>query len=152
MFVSSLDTAYFVCIHVTHDCICVRFSPYFPYVACRWGMDMNDITSLRVTRDTMSRLSRLGSKDDSFEIIIQRLINFYLTGFFARARWVFVLSLICLFRTTFFPAAIFPILQISFLVSRVANLIWGLRLLALNTIVIIFKGDYKPIDKGSGRV
>ena len=38
---------------------------------------MNGITSLRVTRETRNRLSEIGSKDETFDEIIQRLIDFY---------------------------------------------------------------------------
>ncbi|MFH0848036.1 MAG: hypothetical protein V1857_00855 [archaeon] len=38
---------------------------------------MNGITSLRVTRETRNRLSEIGSKDETFDEIIQRLIEFY---------------------------------------------------------------------------
>jgi len=38
---------------------------------------MSEVTSLRVTRRTRDRLAELGSKDESFEKIIQRLLNFY---------------------------------------------------------------------------
>jgi hypothetical protein len=34
-------------------------------------------TSLRVSRETRDRLSVIGSKDDTFDKIIQRLIDFY---------------------------------------------------------------------------
>jgi len=38
---------------------------------------MNKITSLRVTRETRNRLAEMGSKDETFDQIIQRLIEFY---------------------------------------------------------------------------
>lgn len=38
---------------------------------------MAEVTSLRVSRDTRNRLSGIGSKDDTFDKIIQRLIDFY---------------------------------------------------------------------------
>ena len=38
---------------------------------------MNEITSLRVSRETRNRLAEIGSKDESFDQIIQRLISFY---------------------------------------------------------------------------
>jgi len=38
---------------------------------------MNEITSLRVRRDTRNRLAEIGSKDETFDQIIQRLIVFY---------------------------------------------------------------------------
>jgi hypothetical protein len=38
---------------------------------------VNNVTSLRVTRETRNRLADLGSKDETFDEIIQRLIDFY---------------------------------------------------------------------------
>jgi len=38
---------------------------------------VQDVTSLRVSRETRNRLSMIGSKDDTFDKIIQRLIDFY---------------------------------------------------------------------------
>ena len=38
---------------------------------------MGEVTSLRVSRETRNRLSGIGSKDDTFDKIIQRLIDFY---------------------------------------------------------------------------
>lgn len=38
---------------------------------------MEEVTSLRVSRETRNRLSGIGSKDDTFDKIIQRLIDFY---------------------------------------------------------------------------
>ena len=38
---------------------------------------MNNVTSLRVTRETRNRLADLGSKDETFDEIIQRLIDFH---------------------------------------------------------------------------
>jgi len=38
---------------------------------------MEEATSLRVSRETRNRLSDIGSKDDTFDKIIQRLIDFY---------------------------------------------------------------------------
>jgi len=38
---------------------------------------MNKITSLRVTRETRNRLAEVGTKDETFDEIIQRLIEFY---------------------------------------------------------------------------
>lgn len=38
---------------------------------------MEEATSLRVSRETRNRLSGIGSKDDTFDKIIQRLIDFY---------------------------------------------------------------------------
>lgn len=38
---------------------------------------MEEVTSLRVSRETRNRLSVIGSKDDTFDKIIQRLIDFY---------------------------------------------------------------------------
>jgi hypothetical protein len=37
---------------------------------------VNNVTSLRVTRETRNRLADLGSKDETFDEIIQRLIDF----------------------------------------------------------------------------
>lgn len=41
---------------------------------------MEEVTSLRVSRETRNRLSVIGSKDDTFDKIIQRLIDFYENG------------------------------------------------------------------------
>jgi len=38
---------------------------------------VGEVTSLRVSRETRNRLSGIGSKDDTFDKIIQRLIDFY---------------------------------------------------------------------------
>jgi len=38
---------------------------------------VEEATSLRVSRETRNRLSGIGSKDDTFDKIIQRLIDFY---------------------------------------------------------------------------
>jgi len=38
---------------------------------------MNKITSLRVRRQTRDRLAEIGGKDDSFDEIIRRLLDFY---------------------------------------------------------------------------
>ena len=38
---------------------------------------MNAVTSLRVSRDTRNRLSEIGSKDETFDEIVRRLIDFY---------------------------------------------------------------------------
>jgi hypothetical protein len=38
---------------------------------------MSEVTSLRVTRRTRDQLAQLGSKDETFEEIIQRLLDFY---------------------------------------------------------------------------
>jgi hypothetical protein len=38
---------------------------------------VEEVTSLRVSRETRNRLSVIGSKDDTFDKIIQRLIDFY---------------------------------------------------------------------------
>ena len=38
---------------------------------------MNRITSLRVSRETRNRLAEMGGKDDTFDQIIRRLIDFY---------------------------------------------------------------------------
>jgi len=38
---------------------------------------LEEVTSLRVSRETRNRLSVIGSKDDTFDKIIQRLIDFY---------------------------------------------------------------------------
>jgi len=41
---------------------------------------VQEATSLRVSRETRNRLSVIGSKDDTFDKIIQRLIDFYENG------------------------------------------------------------------------
>ena len=38
---------------------------------------MSKITSLRVTKKTRNRLSEIGSKDETFDEILRRLIDFY---------------------------------------------------------------------------
>jgi len=52
---------------------------YSAYEICFAGLvgAMNRITSLRVTRETRDRLAEIGGKDDSFDEIIGRLLDFY---------------------------------------------------------------------------
>lgn len=42
--------------------------------------DKEDITSLRVKKPTRARLEGLGGKADTYDDIINRLIDFYLSG------------------------------------------------------------------------
>jgi hypothetical protein len=55
----------------------VKYAAHTSYLTYVWGQVMNRITSLRVTRRTRDQLSELGSKDESFDEIIRRLIDFY---------------------------------------------------------------------------
>jgi len=50
---------------------------YCAYDACCEGLIVNRVTSLRVARETRNRLLELRSKDETFDQIIRRLIDFY---------------------------------------------------------------------------
>ena len=55
----------------------VKYATHMSYLADVWGQVMSEVTSLRVSRRTRDQLAQLGSKDESFDTIIQRLLDFY---------------------------------------------------------------------------
>jgi len=50
---------------------------YFTHDIYRGNALVNKITTLRVSRQTRDQLAEIGSKDESFDQIIRRLVDFY---------------------------------------------------------------------------
>jgi len=42
-----------------------------------WDSFLDDVTTIKITRKTRSRLADIGRKNETYDIIINRLIDFY---------------------------------------------------------------------------
>jgi len=47
------------------------------YRVCSWDSFLDDVTTIKITRKTRSRLADIGRKNETYDIIINRLIDFY---------------------------------------------------------------------------
>ena len=48
---------------------------------------MSEITTVKLRRATKEKLAKLGNKDESYDAIIQRVLEFYLRNATKRKKW-----------------------------------------------------------------